>query len=191
MRNTSFLLLFMWSVLFAASSLAEPLDGRDIEVQVKMAGENIIIDLNFAVPATREEVWDVLTDFDGMADFVSNLKESNVVSVSEDKFTIFQRGAATYGPVSFPFESTREVRLVPYHKIRTQLISGNLRKLEGITYLVDEGGQTRVIHRTDAIPKGWIPEAVGKVFIESEMREQFNEMRNEIIRRKKTALLQR
>jgi hypothetical protein len=190
MRNACFL-LFMWSVLFATGSLADSLDGRDIEVQVNTAGENIIIDLNFAVLATRQEVWDVLTDFDGMADFVSNLKESKVISVSEDKFTIFQRGAATYGPVSFPFESTREVRLFPYHKIRTQLISGNMRKLEGITYLVDEGGKTRVIHRTDAIPKGWIPEAVGKVFIENEMREQFNEMRNEIIRRKKTALLQR
>jgi hypothetical protein len=180
----------MWLVLFQADSLANSPEGRDIEVQVNMAGENIIIDLNFAVPATRQEVWDVLTDFDGMADFVSNLKESKVVSVSEGKFTIFQRGAAIYGPVSFSFESTREVRLIPYHKIRTQLISGNMRKLEGITYLIDEGGHTRVVHRTDAIPKVWIPAAVGKAFIENEMREQFNEMRNEIIKRKRAALFQ-
>ena len=153
-----------------------------------MVGENIIIDLNFAVPASQQEVWDVLTDFDGMADFVSNLKESKIVSVSEDKFTIFQRGAAIYGPVSFPFESIREVRLIPHRKIATHLISGNMRKLEGITHLTDEGGQTRVIHRTDAIPKDWIPEAVGKIFVKHEMREQFNEMRNEIIKRKRTRL---
>jgi hypothetical protein len=155
-----------------------------------MVGENIIIDLNFAVPATRQEVWDVLIDFDHMADFVSNLKESRVVSISKDSFTIFQRGAATYGPVDFPFESTREVRLIPYHKIRTSLISGNMRKLEGTTHLIEDGGQTRVIHRTDAIPKVWIPETVGKIFIEHEMREQFNEMRNEIIRRKRASLIQ-
>jgi carbon monoxide dehydrogenase subunit G len=189
MRNVSFL-LFTWSVLFTAGSLADSLEGRDIEVRVNMVGENIIIDLDFAVPATQQEVWDVLTDFDRMADFVSNLKESKVVSVSEDKFTIFQRGAATYGPVTFPFESTREVRLIPYRKIGTHLISGNMRKLEGTTHLIDEGGQTRVVHRTDAIPKVWIPAAMGKVFIAHEMREQFNEMRNEIIKRKR-ALLQR
>ena len=176
-------------MLFTAASVAASPEGKDIEVQVRMAGENIIIDLNFAVPATQQEVWDVLTDFDGMADFVSNLKESKVVSVSEDKLTIFQSGAATYGPVSFPFESTREVRLIPYHKIRTHLISGNMRKLEGTTYLIDAGGQTRVIHRTDAIPKAWIPEAVGKIFIEHEMREQFNEMRNEVIKRKRASRL--
>ena len=113
-----------------------------------------------------------------------------MVSISKDSFTIFQRGAATYGPVDFPFESTREVRLIPYHKIRTSLISGNMRKLEGTTHLIEDGGQTRVIHRTDAIPKVWIPETVGKIFIEHEMREQFNEMRNEIIRRKRASLIQ-
>ena len=175
-------------MLFTAGSSADSLKGKDIEVQVNIAGENIVIDLNFAVPATQQEVWDVLIDFDRMADFVSNLKESKVISVSEDKLTIFQRGAGTYGPFTYPFESTREVRLVPYHKIRTHLISGNMHKLEGMTHLIDEGGQTRVIHRTDAIPKAWIPAAVGKIFIEHEMREQFNEMRNEIIKRKRASL---
>ncbi|WON74106.1 SRPBCC family protein [Nitrosospira sp. Is2] len=190
MRNASFL-LFMWSMLFASGLSADSLKGKDIEVEVNIAGENIIIDLNFAVAATQQEVWDVLTDFDRMADFVSNLKESKVVSVSEARLTIFQRGAGTYGPLSYPFESTREVRLIPYHEIRSHLISGNMRKLDGATYLIDEGGQTRVIHRTNAIPKIWIPAAVGKVFIQHEMREQFNEMRNEIIKRKKVDLKER
>jgi hypothetical protein len=190
MRNASFL-LFIWSVLFAAELSADAVKGKDIEVQVNIAGENIIIDLNFAVAATQQQVWDVLTDFDGMAVFVSNLKESKVISVSETGLTIFQRGAGTYGPLSYPFESTREVRLIPYHEIRSHLISGNMRKLDGATYLIDEGGQTRVIHRTNAIPKTWIPAAVGKVFIQHEMREQFNEMRNEIIKRKKVDLKER
>ncbi|WP_258192516.1 SRPBCC family protein [Nitrosospira sp. Nsp2] len=190
MRNASFL-LFMWSMLFASGLSADSLKGKDIEVEVNIAGENIIIDLNFAVAATQQEVWDVLTDFDRMADFVSNLKESKVVSVSEARLTIFQRGAGSYGPLSYPFESTREVRLIPYHEIRSHLISGNMRKLDGATYLIDEGGQTRVIHRTNAIPKIWIPAAVGKVFIQHEMREQFNEMRNEIIKRKKVDLKER
>ena len=184
MRNASFL-LFMWSMLFMTVSLADPVEVKDIEVQVKMAGENVIVDVTFTVPATQQEVWAVLIDFDHMADFVSNLQESKVVSVSGDTLTIFQRGSATYGPVSYPFESTREIRLMPFHKIRTHLISGNMRKMEGTTQLLDEGGQTRVIHHTDTIPEVWIPLAVGKVFIEHEMREQFHELRNEIIKRKK------
>lgn len=186
MRNASFL-LFMCSMLFTMASLAHPLEGKDIEVKVKTAGENVIVDVTFTVPATRQEVWAVLTDFDHMADFVSNLKESKVVSVSGNTLTIFQRGAATYGPVSYPFESTREIRLMPFHEIRTHLVSGSMRKMEGITHLVDESGQTRVINHADTIPELWIPWAVGQLFLKHEMREQFNETRNEIIRRKRKA----
>jgi carbon monoxide dehydrogenase subunit G len=175
-------------VLFAAASPAETPAGEDIEVKVKSTGENVIVDVTFSVPATVQEVWRVLTDFDHMADFISNVKESKVIRASGDTLTIFQRGAATYGPVSYPFESTREIRLKPFHKIRTHLITGNMRKMEGTTHLINEGGQTRVIHHTDIIPEVWFPSAVGEVFIEHEMREQFNEMRNEIIKRKKASL---
>lgn len=171
--------------------MADSLDREDIEVKVKTAGENIIVDVTFLVPATQQEVWAVLTDFDHMADFVSNLKESKVARVSGDTLTIFQRGAAIYGPIAYPFESTREIRLMPFHKIRTHLISGNMRKMEGTTYLIHEGAKTRVIHHTDTIPEVWFPLAVGQVFIEHEMREQFHEMRNEIIKRKRAELKER
>ena len=84
-----------------AAALADSLQDKDIEVKVQIAGENVIVDVILAVPATRQEVWIVLTDFEHMADFVSNLKESKVVSISGDTLTIFQRGAATYGLISF------------------------------------------------------------------------------------------
>ena len=186
MRKTSFLLL-MWSVLFMATALADPQQDKDIEVKVQIAGEKVIVDVILAVPATRQEVWIVLTDFENMADFVSNLKESKVVSNSGDTLRIFQRGAATYGLISFPFESTREIRLIPFDKIRSHMISGNMRMMEGTTQLIDEGGQTRIIYHTDTIQENWIPPLVGKIFVEHEIRKQFHEMRTEIIRRKRAS----
>jgi len=170
-------------MLFIAAAFAGPRQDDDIEVKVQIAGENVIVDLSLVVPATRQEVWAVLTDFEHMAGFISNLKESKVVSISGDTLKIFQRGSATYGPISFPFESTREIQLTPFDKIQSHMISGNMRKMEGTTQLVDEDRQTRVIYHTDTIPGVWIPPIVGKVFIEHETREQFQEMRNEIIKR--------
>ncbi|MEO9061426.1 MAG: SRPBCC family protein [Nitrosospira sp.] len=186
MRKTSFLLL-MWLVLFTAAAFADPQQDKDIEVKVQIEGENVIVDVILAVPATRQEVWAVLTDFGHMADFVSNLKESKVVSISGNILKIFQRGAATYGLISFPFESTREIRLNPFDKIRSHMISGNMRMMEGTTQLVDEGRQTRIVYHTDTVQENWIPPLVGKIFVEHEIRKQFNEMRNEIIRRKRAS----
>ncbi|MDE2118254.1 MAG: SRPBCC family protein [Betaproteobacteria bacterium] len=167
-----------------AAAFADPQHDKDIEVKVQVVGDNVIVDLSLVVPATQQQVWAVLTDFDHMAGFISNLKESRVVSSLADTTKVFQRGTAKYGPISFPFESTREMQLTPFDKIRSHMISGNMRRMEGTTQLVDEGAQTRIIYHTDSIPGVWIPPIVGKVFIEHEIREQFQEMRNEIIRRK-------
>jgi hypothetical protein len=175
----------MWSMLFMATALADPRQDKDIEVKVRIEGENVVVDVILAVPATRQEVWAVLTDFEHMADFVSNLKESKVVGISGGTLKIFQRGAATYGLINFPFESTREIRLIPFDKIRSHMISGNMRMMEGTTQLIDEDGQTRIIYHTDTIQEKWIPPIVGKIFVEHEIRKQFYEMRNEIIKRKR------
>jgi hypothetical protein len=65
------------------------------------------------------------------------------------------------------------------------MISGNMRKMDGITQLVGTAdGRTRVIFHTDSIPGYWIPPIAGNAFIEHETREQFQELRDEIFRRK-------
>jgi hypothetical protein len=184
MRKTSFPLL-MCSVLFMAAALAEPPQDTDIAVKVHIARDNVTVDVILAIPATRQEVWVVMTDYEHMADFVSNLKESKIVSISEGTLKIFQRGSATFGPIKFPFESTREIRLIPFDEIRSRMISGNMRKMEGTTQLIDEGGKTRIIYHTDTIQETWIPSIIVKVFIENEIRERFRELRNEIMKRKR------
>ena len=170
-----------------AIAAAEPLQDEDIEVKVQITGEDVIVDLSLFVAATPQQVWAVLTDFDHMSGFVSNLKESRVISISGSTLKIFQRGSANYGLIDFPFESTREIQLTPYDKIQSHMTSGNMRKMEGTTRLVEEGGRTRIIFHTDSIPGYWIPPIAGKAFIVHETREQFREIHDEILKRKSAA----
>jgi len=183
MKKTYFALLFL---PLAAFVFAEPQTAEDIEVKVQIAGENVTVDLNMTVAATRQETWAVLTDFAHMPDFVSNVKESKVLSTEGDTLRIFQRGSATYGPVSFKFETTRELKLDPFDTIHSRLVSGTMRKMDGTTRLVEEGTKTRIIYHAESIPGTWVPPMIGKAFIAHETREQFREMRNEIIRRKQS-----
>ncbi len=179
-----FLILSLCLIQFMASAaVAEQLQDEDIDVKVQVKGDNVIVDLNLVIAGTRQDVWDVLTDFEHMANFVSNLKESKVLSNSGETLTVYQRGAANYGPINFPFESTREIRLTPMDKIQSHLVSGNMSKMEGVTQLTEEGGQTRVQFHTESIPGVWLPPIAGRVFIEHETRAQFQEIRNEIIKR--------
>jgi hypothetical protein len=178
------LLLFLLLWPFTPMVMADALTAEDIAVKVQVDGETVNVDVSLAVPATRQQVWDVLTDFGHMASFISNLKESKVESGSGDRLNISQRGTAQYGPINFPFNSIREIQLTPLEKIQSHMISGNMRKMEGTTLLTEEGAQVRILYHSVSIPGTWIPPLVGKSFIEHETREQFREMRTEILRRK-------
>lgn len=181
-------LLVMGLVLSITAAFADTPQTEDIEVEVQITGDNVTIDLSLVVPATRQQVWAVLTDFEHMPSFVSNLKESKVIGTSGSVLKIYQRGSASYSLINFPFDSTREIQLTPLDKIQSHLISGNMLKMEGTTRLVEKGGNTMIIYHADAIPGHWLPPIAGRSFIEHETRAQFIQMRDEILRRKSSAV---
>ena len=161
---------------------AEP----DIVVSVHKNGEAIVVDVNFSVAASQQEAWSVLTDFDHMGEFISNLHSSKVVNRSGNKLQVEQIGKATRGMFSFAFESVREIELTPHSAIRSRLLSGNMQKMDGTTLISSEGGATRVEFHGESITSTWVPPVVGAKFIGSEVREQFREMRAEILKRRRS-----
>jgi hypothetical protein len=172
-------------------NLAAAADGSDIDVTVQVDGRQVHTDVSFTVAAQPREAGAVLTDFAHMAQFVSNLSSSHVLSRNGNTVRVAQEGKAGAWPLSFAFHSIRELDLVPYELIRSHMVSGNMEKFEGITQLGREGDKTRVRYHSDAISSRWIPPVVGQHFIVSETREQFAEMRNEILRRKQAGLQQK
>jgi carbon monoxide dehydrogenase subunit G len=173
--------------LFQAQAFSDSGDDKDIEVKIQISGEEVVVDVSFLVPATQQEVWAVMTDFDHMASFISNVQSSRVIDRSGNILHIAQQGKAQHGPLSFAFNSVREIRLSPFDRIQSHLVSGKMRKLEGDTQFRVDGSVTRVSYHGDSIPGVWIPPIVGKIFIENELREQFHDIRNEVNRRKRAA----
>ena len=167
-----------------ASARATAGNDRDVDIRIHVEGDVVSVDASMLVAATPQEVWSVFTDFDHMAQFISNLKSSAVVARSGDAVTIAQAGEAAYGPLKFAFESVRELRLMPVEKIRSHMISGNMKRFAGVTEFAAEGAGTRVTYHSEAVPDRWIPPLIGPRFIEQETREQLSEFRAEVLRRK-------
>lgn len=173
------LLLCCRSVAYAG-----PEHDQGIAVQVKKSGETILVDVSFTVQATSQEAWNVLTDFDHMAQFVSNLQSSRITDRVGNKIQVEQKGKTSHGVFSFAFDSLRELELNPYQEIRSRLISGSMKRLDGTTVLSADGAGTRIVYHGESVPNVWVPPLVGTAFIENEMRIQFQEMQNEILKRK-------
>jgi carbon monoxide dehydrogenase subunit G len=157
---------------------------RDVSVSVRKNGDTIMVDVSFNVAASPQEAWSVLTDFDRMNEFISNLQSSKVVSRNGNKLQVAQVGKAARGLFSFAFDSVREIELTPYSTIRSHLLSGNLQKMDGTTLLSPQGNGTHVEFHGESIPSVWVPPVVGLQFISNEVQEQYREMRTEILKRK-------
>ncbi|CAN5120239.1 hypothetical protein BH11PSE11_BH11PSE11_23930 [soil metagenome] len=164
---------------------AAPAGVEDIVIVAKKSGESLHISVNMTVQASAEEVWKVLTDFDHIAQFVSNVQSSKIVSSGNGRLQVSQAGRAAHGPLSFAFDSIQEFELKPFEEIRSRLISGSMKKLDGVTQLISRGGETSVLYQGVSIPNVWVPPLVGVQFIEAEVRDQYRELRDEIMRRKR------
>jgi hypothetical protein len=156
---------------------------QDIAVHVEKEGQNIAVEVDCPVDAPRAIVWEVLTDYDHMAQFVSNIEYSGITDRADNVLRVRQRGKASRGPLSITFDNVREVELVPYREIRSRLISGDLKASDFVTRIVEVAAAIHIVNSGRYTPKMWIPPFVGPALIEAETRKQFGEIRNEILRR--------
>lgn len=180
-----------WAALLfsflTVAALAEPEGAPDLAVRVEKQGERVIVDAKLSVDASPPVVWAVLTDFDHMADFISNLQSSSAKQIDERTVEVTQKGLATYGPLKFAFESVRHVELVPPETIRSRQIRGTTKQFEGMTRVVFAGTRAEISYRGESVPGVWIPPVVGLAFIRNQTEEQFRELRAEMLRRQKIA----
>jgi hypothetical protein len=156
---------------------------QDIVVHVQKDGQHIAVDVDCPVDAPRSIVWEVLTDYDHMAQFISNLEYSAVEERVDNMLRVHQKGKASRGLLTLTFDNVREVELVPYREIRSRLISGDLKASDFITRIVEVGALVHILNSGRYTPNIWVPPFIGPALIEAETQKQFGQIRTEILRR--------
>ena len=179
LRARTILALF----LAALPAVAPAAVDDDIQVRVQKDGPEIVVDIDCPVRAPVAVAWEVLTDYDHMAAFISNLESSIVQARDGLKLVVYQRGKAGRGLLTFTFESVREIDLVPFEQIRSRIIAGNMKASVFTTRLVNDGTLLHIVNSGRYTPNLWIPPIIGPALIEAETRKQYGEIRAEIMRR--------
>ncbi len=126
----------------------------------------------------------MLTDYDHMSEFVSNVAMSRIVHRGEDRIEVEQTSRLAFGPFEFKFDNVREIEFVPQKEIRSKLVRGDMKASAFTTRLAAEGHATRITNHGRFISGHWIPPLIGTAVLEAETRKQFAEFRAEILRRK-------
>ena len=169
----------------AAATFPPPVipSDQDIVVHVKTAGAEVLVDVDCPVQAPPRLVWDVLTDYDNMARFISNLQTSGIEQRTGNVLKVRQTGKVNRGIFSFAFDNVREIELIPLTEIRSRLVSGDFKASAFTTRLVEIDGVVHVVNSGRYTPNLWVPPLLGPALIEGETRRQYGEIRTEILRR--------
>jgi hypothetical protein len=162
-------------------------DAKDIAVSIDRDGDTFAVTVELEVDATPEEAFAVLTDYDHMARFVSNVVESRIVRRDGDRLAVEQKSRLVVGILHFEFTNVREVDLVPLREIRSRIAEGDMQGSSFTTTISVQGTKTQVHNRGTFLSNRWIPPIIGNMVLEAETRKQFQEFRTEILRRKGSA----
>jgi uncharacterized protein YndB with AHSA1/START domain len=178
---------FLFSIalgMLSANSDVVAMDSRGIAVNIQREGETIVVDVDLVVDATPQQVWDVMTDYDHMARFVSSVAMSRIVGRTDGKLEVAQSSRFGFGPFALTLENVREIEFVPWREIHSTLVRGDMKASAFTTRIVADGDGTRITNHGRFTPDRWIPPVIGSAVLESATRKQFAEFRAEILRRK-------
>lgn len=160
---------------------------RGIAIVVNKIDDAFVIDATLETPATLRTVWDVLTDFDHMPAFLSNLTSSAVIKRDGNLLLVRQAGLARFGVFSFQFESEREIRLEPMRRIFSISLTGSYKRMESETSLTSTGQSVQVKYHAEIVPDSTLARMFGAPFMRHEVEEQFTFMLDEMKRRERPA----
>ncbi len=165
-----------------ASQAAFGLD-RKIDLAVKQIDRTYIIDATIDVPVTVGIAWDVLTDFDHMTSILGNLNTSKVLSRNGNIWQVKQEGVARYGPLSYSFESVREIRLEPKTRIVSKSLSGTVSRMNSLTEIVPLDQGVQIKYHAEMLAGSMLARMFGLPFVRHEVEEQLQRMAKEMTTR--------
>lgn len=170
------MLMLAWNACPAADSPIR-------SVNVVYDGQTYILDAVMYAPVAPTLAWDVLTDFDHMAQWVPNVADSKIIKRDGDSVTFEQHGVARYGALSFPYTTERRADLKSPVSIKTVQTHGSLRRVESTMTLEPEGSGTRLTYHLEIVPSLLASTILSKPFLENEIGEQFTAIIGEMARR--------
>src|SRR5688572_22925639 len=105
LRDGRCLLALLLSAIASFTSIPAAAAPPDLDVQVQMVGEEIRAQVSLFVRASRQHVWEVLTDYERAPLFTPDLLVSKIVRRSGDTLRLFQRTRVRWGPFAVPIET--------------------------------------------------------------------------------------
>jgi len=172
-------LILTWATCVPAEATAQRVD-------IETAGRSDLVTVSASAEmhVDPRTVWDVISDYDHLAEFIPNMRSSRVVQRNGDRVLVEQTGVFGFLFVQQLVEVKLAVVETPPRRIVAHAIGGNLREMEGRYELENlPTGAIRLSYFGSAIPEFSVPPIVAKMVVRGILTKQFAAVVEEIVRR--------
>jgi len=170
-------------ILIAACFGATPAAAQDLHVETSRDGEFVTVAASAELPADLRVAWEVLSDYNHLAQFIPDISSSRVVSRDGDKVVVEQKGTIGFFIYRQPVDVTLEVLEEPMRRITARATSGNIRDLETRYELQPDGAGVKLAYTGRFIPDFILPPVIGMPIMRHVIERRFRAMVDEILRR--------
>jgi ribosome-associated toxin RatA of RatAB toxin-antitoxin module len=155
----------------------------DISVEARRRDEALEVVCRALLEAPLELIWQTLTDYGRLAEFIPGMRRSRVVSRNGAVSVVEQSGEARFLFVTYPIEVTLSSTERPPYAIDAVLLNGNLKRLDGAYRIEPQGGGRMLLTWTGLVEAVSMPPLIGEMLMRSSIEDQFRGMVREIERR--------
>ncbi len=152
----------------------------DISVQTTRHGDSFEVEAVAEIEADVADAWQVLTDYDRLAEFIPGMRESRVVSRDGSSVVIEQRGEASLLFFTFPMRVRLAIEEYPYERIVSNAISGDFKEMHGVYHLEARDAGLRLRYEGKFTPDFVVPPLIGTLMMRSTVERRFSAMVREI-----------
>ncbi|NJL85843.1 MAG: cyclase [Leptolyngbyaceae cyanobacterium SM1_1_3] len=151
------------------TGLAEAAGSVEI-ISEKLQGKQRRICARICIPRSLEQVWQVLTDYEHLADFVPNLAKSVRLAAPEGKIWLEQVGIQCFLNIQFCARVVLDMEERYPHELGFSMLEGDFKAFRGCWRLVplasDDGASTHLCYELTVQP----PRAMPAALIEKHIR---------------------
>lgn len=177
-------LLQLSLVFFLAPSFAT---GAAPDVQLDRNGSRFAVRSESYVAASAAVAWQVLSDYDHLAEFVPDLRVSRVISAPGQPLLVEQSGEAGFLVFRFSVDVVLEIEEAAPQRLGFRAIRGNMRSMQGEWRIEPSAPGIRLVYTADLEPLFWVPPLLGPAVMRRDIAAQIGGVVREIERRQ-TAL---
>jgi carbon monoxide dehydrogenase subunit G len=142
------------------------------------------VEAAFEVTAGPDIAWKVLTDYEGIARFVSSIRQSTIRRREPGRVVLEQHGIGKAWIVTVPMHVVLDVRERDERVLLFRDLCGkSFSTYEGQWDIAADGDRTRVTYRLKADPTGRQPAMLARSAIRGSVKKLLDEVRTEILAR--------